>query len=307
MGLPFTTIEQFVHALDRLERPLAVLAHHDDEVSLAGILSRVADRLRLVWVTNSDGLYFQTQLPPKDYGTLRKAEGLHSAAILGLVAARTECLDYSEVEIYRRLSYITQDAATMIRLRPFFSDIARDVRERIFAYRPEVVFTCGFQGGNPEHDLTHYFTRLALDEYRRDTGLEVPLIQAPMYEYVILISQRFNPFYRGIRWKYRLSEAELAVKLQVIDCYRSQLPLFNEFRTLGKWLGPIGYLTRGHKLTVEEYLSEEAFGPMDPGCDYLRNPHTFDRANYIFDHFAGIPVSFDKSIRPIIAAFPRPL
>jgi len=306
MTLPCTTIEQFVQALDRLERPLAVIAHQDDEVSFAGVLSRAADRMRIVWVTNGDGLYFQTQLPPKDYGAIRKAEALNSAAALGVAAARTECLDYSEVEIYRRLSYITQDAATTARLQPFFADIVRDVRERIFAYRPEVVFTCGFQGGNPEHDLTHYFTRLALDEYRRDTGREVPLIQVPMYEYVILISQRFNPFYRGLRWKYRLSEAELAVKLKVIDSYPSQIPLFNDFRKLGKWLGPIGYLTRGHKLTIEEYLSEEAFGPMDPAWSYLRNPHTFDRANYIFDHFAGIPVSFDKSVRPIIAAFPRP-
>lgn len=302
----YSTLDQFLPALDQMERPLVVIAHQDDEISFGGTLARMGDRARIVWVTNGDGLYFQTDLPPKPYGEIRKAEALRSAAAAGVSADRTECLDFSEVEIYRRLYYVTQTTEAVTWLRPFFAKIAADVRDRIFAHRPQVVFTCGFQGGNPEHDLTHYFTRIALDEYERETGQEVPLIQVPMYEYIILIAQRFNPLYPGVRWRYEISEDQKVAKMAMIECYPSQVEVFDGFRKIMKIAGLMGYFTHGRALTLEEYGSTEVYGPMAKNWDYLRNPHTFDRANYIGDHFAGLPVSFDKSVRPILAAFPRP-
>ncbi len=305
--MSFLTIEAFLTALDKMERPLVVVAHQDDEITFAGTLNRCADRARIVWVTNGDGLYFQTDLAPKEYGEIRKAEALRSAAAVGVDPRRTECLDFSEVEIYRRLMYVTRAGESITWLRPFFQKIAAAIKDRIFEYKPEVVFTGAFQGGNPEHDLTHYFTRLALDEYERDTGIDVPLIHVPMYEYTILIALRFNPFYPGPRWRYILNEREIAAKIKMIEMYPSQTQLFAGFERVMKTAGLLGYLTHGRRMTLAEYVGTEEYGPVDKHWNYLHNPHTFDWANYIGDHFAEVPVSFDKSIRPIIAAFPRPV
>jgi LmbE family N-acetylglucosaminyl deacetylase len=304
--MAYYTIDEFLTALDTMERPLVVVAHQDDEITFAGTLTRVAERARIVWVTNGDGLYFQTDLAPKEYGEIRKAEAIRSAAAAGVPKSHTECLDYSEVEIYRRLMYITNKTEAITWLRPFFAKIVDDVRDRVFAHRPQVVFTCGYQGGNPEHDLTHYFTRLALDEYEKETGEQVPLIQVPMYEYVILIAQRFNPLYPGLRWRYVLNEREMNAKRAMIETYPSQTQLFEGFKRVMRTAGLVGYLTKGRALSLEEYVATEEYGPVPSNWDYLRNPHTFDQANYIGDHFADVPVSFDKSIRPIVAAFPRP-
>ncbi|MDP8222784.1 MAG: PIG-L family deacetylase [Candidatus Lernaella stagnicola] len=305
--MPITSLEDFLTALDRMERPLVVVAHQDDEITFGGTLTRCGDRARIVWVTNGDGLYFQTDLAPKEYGQIRMAEALHSAAAAGVDAARTECLDFSEVEIYRRMMYVTKDPAAVLRLKPFFQKIADAIKDRIFAHRPEVVFTGGYQGGNPEHDLTHFFTRLALDEYERETGLEVPLIHVPMYEYTILIAMRFNPAYPGLRWRYVINEREKQAKREMIEAYPSQTQLFAEFERVVGAVSFLGYLKNGRRLSLEEYASIEEYGPVPKGWDYLKNPHTFDWANYIGDDFAGVPVSFDKSVRPIVASFPRPL
>jgi LmbE family N-acetylglucosaminyl deacetylase len=305
MALPYTSSEEFIQALDRLERPLAVLAHQDDEVAFSGVLARCGDRARIVWVTNGDGLYYEAGVSPPQYGEIRKGEAVNSAAAVGIAADRIECLDFSEVHIYRRLYYVTQDPDAAIRLRPFFQNMAERIRDRVFAHRPQVVFTCAYQGGNPEHDLTHYFARLALDDYEHETGETVPLIHVPMYEYTVLVALRFNPFYPGLRWRYRLHDAELTKKRRMIEAYPSQSGLFEGFERVLRRVGKLAALTSGRPLTAEEYLSTEEFGPVPETWDYLRNPHTFDWANYIGDHFAGLPVSFDKSVRPIVAAFPR--
>jgi LmbE family N-acetylglucosaminyl deacetylase len=305
MSLPYVTIEQFVTALDRMERPVAILAHQDDEVAFGGTLARVGDRARLVWVTNGDGLYYDANVSPKQYGEIRKAEALKSAAAVGIAAKRTECLDYSEVEIYRRLSYVTQNAEAAIWLRPWFTKMLDDIRDRVFALRPEAVFVCAYQGGNPEHDLTHYFARLAVDDYEHETGKKIPFVHVPMYEYIVAVALRFNPFYPGLRWRYELQPGELTRKVSMYEAYPSQIDLFEKFQKIIQGVGLLTKATRGHGLTIEEYLGVEEYGPVAEEWDYLKNPHTLDRANYIGDHFAGIPVSFDASIRPIVAAFPR--
>jgi hypothetical protein len=49
----------------------------------------------------------------------------------------------------------------------------------------------------------------------------------------------------------------------------------------------------------------EEWGPVPEDWDYLNNPHRFDWANYIGDDFGNVPISFDKSVKPIVASFPR--
>ena len=305
MALPYTKLDDFLAAIDKMERPLCVLAHQDDETTFSGVLTRCSDRMHIIWVTNGDGLYYEANVSPEEYGNIRMAEALNSAAAVGIPAEHTTCLKVSEVEFYLHFMYVTNNAKAINWAKPFFQKIIDDLRERIFAYRPQAVFTPAYQCGNPEHDLTHYFARLVIDEYERKTGEVVPFIHVPMYEYVILVALRFNPFYRGIRWRYKLNDKEMANKRKQFDAYPSQGNLFGQFQKIVKVVGLSGLFKRGRPYSEEEYLGVEEWGPVPEDWDYLKNPHTFDWANYMFDHFGKVPISFNKTIRPIVAAFPR--
>ena len=307
MSLPYTRLTDFLTALDEMERPLTVVAHQDDELTFSGVLTRTAPRMNIIWVTNGDGLYFQNNTSPEEYGKIRMAEAINSAAAVGIPKKNTGCLGFSEVEIYLRLMFISDNHQAAVWVKPFFQKIIADLRERIFDYKPQAVFTCAYQGGNPEHDLTHYFTRLVIDEYEKDSGQKVPFIHVPMYEYIILVALRFNPLYRGLKWNYELNDKEKANKLKQFETYPSQAEMFGNFQKVVKLVGLLGTFKQGRPITPEQYLATEQFGPVPEDWDYLKNTHTFDWANYIGDHFGKVPVSFDKSIKPIIASLPRPI
>ena len=300
---PYLLGEELTEHLGDFERPLYLMAHHDDEISTAGLLQRLGTRTRVVWVTNSDGLYYESTLTPPEYGEVRKHEGIRSVEVIDIPEENTRCLDYSEVEIYRHLSGLHAGTTSMTEARPFFDGIRQSVRDAVFDIRPDAVFTLAWQGGQPEHDLTHFFTRLALQDLERETGQAVEFFHAPAYEYTILIALRFHPLYRGRRIRLRLTREELESKLQMIQAYPSQVRLFNDFRKVFKWVGrPAGFLSGGPK-TMEEFLSIEEFGPVPADLDYTHAPHLFDYFTYMFDDFEGTPVTFRGSVMPIVKAF----
>ena len=306
MSLPYQTLSEFLAFYDACERPVTIVAHQDDEVTFSGMLSRAGKKMKICWVTNGDGLYFQPNVSPAEYGKIRMAEAIESAKAVGIPKKNTTCLAYSEVDIYKHFMHLSDNTEAIRWVKEFFQPIADDVRDYVFKTRPQVVFTCAYQGGNPEHDVTHYLTRIAVDAYEKETGETVPFIHVPMYEYVILVALRFNPFYRGLRWRYELRDQEKANKRAQFDAYPSQEEVFSGFRKVIGALGWLGYLKNGRKMTPESYLAVEEFGPVPEDWDYLANPHRFDWANYIGDHFGKTPVTWERSIKPIVQAFPRP-
>lgn len=281
------------------ERPLFMMAHHDDEVSQAGVFQRLGPNLRAVWVTNSDGLYFESEMTPAEYGKIRMAEGVNSVAQAGIPESATRCCGWSEVDIYRWLSEINSGKRTMQEAAGYFDRIRDDVRQAVFDNRPDAVFTLAWQGGQPEHDLTHFFTALAIGEFERETGSRVAFFHLPAYEYTILVAHRFHPLYQGERLRIRLTDDEMAVKLRMIEQYPSQKRLFNDFQKVFRLVGLAGYVTGGPR-NAEEWLSTEEFGPVPAGLDYSRNTHVFDKCTYINDDFEGAPVTFKGAIRPIV-------
>ncbi|MBI5527812.1 MAG: PIG-L family deacetylase [Deltaproteobacteria bacterium] len=311
-------------------QPLFVLAHQDDELNYAGLISRLGPKTRFVWVTNGDGLYQESNLGPGKYGDLRMAEAVRSVAAARIPEQNTRFLKFSEVEIYRHLAEIYGEAGgihlrhpTSPRLRRargyggqgrlgaggigephrvFFDRIRVAVRNALFEIDPDVVFTLAWQGGQPEHDLTHLFTMLAIHDFRRERGGKVEFFHLPEYEYTILLAMRFHPFYRGVRYRIRLTDDEMAVKQKMIDAYASQARLFGEFRKVFTYIGRVGRFVGGPK-SAEEYLSTEEFGPVPADLDYTAKPHSLDYFTYMFDHFEGTPVTFSRSIRPIVGTF----
>ena len=302
---PFHDGDALNARLPSFQRPLLVLAHHDDEISTAGLLQRLAPRVRVAWTTNSDGLYYETKLTPPDYSKLRVAEGFASMAIAGVPVDHVTNLGFSEVEIYRRLAWLHAGEKTMEDVRPFFDELRVAVRDAVFAAQPDIVFTQAWQGGQPEHDLTHFFTMLAVRDLRSETGRDIPLYHLPVYEYTVAIAFRFHPLYRGPRLRLRLTPAELATKLRLADAYATQAPGFTMFKRIAGgalWLGrPFG----GPR-NLEELFGVEELGPVPDDLDYARKPHRFDFFTYMFDDFEGTKVTFCGSIRPIVCAFWTP-
>jgi LmbE family N-acetylglucosaminyl deacetylase len=299
----FSRGEAFSQRLGSFERPLLMVAHHDDEVPVAGLLQRMGPATRVVWTTNSDGLYFQSDLAPADYAEVRKAEGVRSTGLVGIPASGTTCLDFSEVEIYRRMSALHAGTRSVAEVRPFFDEIRAAVRDVVLDIRPDVVVTLAWQGGQPEHDLTHFFTMLALRDLVAETGRRAAFYHFPAYEYTILLAMRFHPLYRGERLRIRLTPEELARKHEMIAAYPSQEILFTRFRQLFRYLlRPLGLLTGGPRST-DDFLSVEEFGPVPAGLDYAAPPHLLDFFTYMFDDFEGVPVTFSGSVRPLVRSF----
>lgn len=301
---PHAAGDAFCRTLDSFQRPLFLLAHHDDEIPTAGLLQRLPADKRVLWVTNSDGLYFESDRTPDDYGKLRMAEGMRSVAHAGVGESAVTNLGFSEVEIYRRFAWLHARRKAVSEVRPFFQDMRNRVREAVLDLKPDAVFTLAWQGGQPEHDLTHFLAHLALADLRRATGQAVPFFHMPAYEYTILVAMRFHPFYRGPRLRLRLSPEELKNKMAMMESYPSQVRLFADFRKVFGWIGKIGRLTGGPR-TAEDYVSVEEFGPVPEGIDYTAKPHLFDYFTYMFDDFEGTPVTFKTSLRPLVADFLR--
>lgn len=299
---PYLLGERFSAELGRFQRPLFLLAHHDDEIPTAGLMLRMGPGKQVLWVTNSDGLYFESKMTPAEYGEMRKREGVKSVAHAGVAESAIRCLDVSEVETYRWMSRVNSGASSLDQALPYFRDIRDRVRDAVLEIQPDAVFTLAWQGGNPEHDITHVCARMAVDALGRATGQRPAFYQMPAYEYLILVAMRFHPLYRGARIRLRLTPAELAIKQAMMQEYPSQVRLFGDFQKVFRMVGRFAFL--GAPRNAEAYVSVEEFGPVPP-IDYGRKPHMFDYFTYMFDDFEGVPVTFSRAVRPIVAGLLR--
>ncbi len=276
-----------------------MLAHHDDEIPCAGVLGLMGERARVCWLTNSDGLYFESDLEPAAYGELRKKEGIESVKLAGVAPERTRCLDFSEVEIYRHLAALHSGKMTIGQAGDLFDAMFESVEQAVEWAEPDAVFMQAWQGGHPEHDLSHFLCRLAVERWVEKGNPPPAMFHMPAYEYTVLLAFRFNPLYRGQRIRMKLLPAELDRKLRMISCYPSQQRLFEKFRkVLGALSIPSAML--GRPRTLEQWLSVEEFGPVPEGIDYTASTHFHEFFDYMFEDFEGTPVSFSGSVRPVV-------
>ena len=285
-------------------RPLFVFAHQDDEAVLAGLICRIIgrdERGTFVWWTNGDGLAPAARMAPDVYARIRIAESAEALRRLGASEDRKVDLASSEIDNYRRLSHVAAGGARRSRAIEYFESEARRVEQAVRQAEPDRVFVLAWQGGHPEHDLVHVMTARALRRLRRETGRPIPLIHCPAYEYVIACALRFKPHYRGDRRCISLSPAELEQKRHVFDAYPSQQQLLERFRRVITVAGLLSGL-RGRLFTVDDYLSKEEYGVVDPRLDYRRSTHRLEVLNYMLDDFEGIPIRFSTMVRPVVEA-----
>ncbi len=284
-------------------RPLFIFAHQDDESVLAGIIHRIigsGTRGTFVWWTNGDGLAPAAGTDPQAYATMRMREA--EDAVIALGGSREDKIDLaaSEIENYRRLTQVAQSGAIREAALEYFRGEAFRVEEAIRDADPDRVFLLAYQGGHPEHDLTHVMAARVVRDLRKETGRPIPIVQCPAYEYTIAVALRFKPWFDGDRRRLQLEARESDVKRRVFESYPSQRALFDKFRRVVGVAGALRVLGGSKRETPEAYLGIEELGVVSPDYDYSRSTHRFERFNYMFDDFEGIPIRFDTMVRPVV-------
>ena len=288
--------------LETCERPLLFLAHQDDELGCTGILQRLKDRVRVVFMTNGDGLAPAADEDPVRYAAIRREEAVNSLGAAGVAEEQIRFLGFSEIEIYRNMAKLKQAPLRLSEVIAFFEPIRRSIAEAVYEFRPDAVFTVAYQGGHPEHDLVHYFAALALRSLEQDAEIRIPLYHFPEYELTILLPMRFRPWYPGEKQWVELTEEEAEIKYRMVECYPSQRSLVRNFRRV------VGFLTLPQRIRrkenpVDRFFGREQICRVTADFDYRQPPYRLDFLNYMFDDFQGVPISFMHCIRPLVVAF----
>ena len=292
--------------LDNSKKHLFVYAHHDDEIVSAGIIQRLMPNVSLMWVTNSDGLYFKDNVTPEEYGKLRVAEGVNVYRELGFKEQNVTNGFYSEVNNYRHFVESVKSPQKFDEAVAFWRRQGFSIYEKIRKTAPDIIWTYAFQGGMPEHDLVHVLTAACIDSYEKETGKKIQLVEIPAYELTVLISFRFNPWYKGTKYYIDMTGDEMLKKLAAANYYPSQVELIAKFRKVIGFLGFFASLT-GRKFTFESYCGREFFAPVYEPRDYSKPPYRIDFFNYMFDDFLGEPVKFIGMMDRAFAELSKPV
>ena len=288
--------------IETSERPLVSVAHQDDELGYAGLIQRLGPKTHFLFMTNGDGLAPGVGADPIEYAEMRKAEAVAAVGSLGIPEDQVRCLDFSEIAIYGHMARLVEEPSRAKEVIRYFEGVRKALSRAVLDMAPDLVFTPAYQGGHPEHDLTHLFTALALDDLARKSGSRPPLFHFPEYELTILVPMRFRPWFPGNRITLRLTEEELERKLAMASHYPSQEGLFRKFERIATALTlPLTLLGRGGG--SRSYFATEVISQVPDGFDYTRAPYALDPLNYMFEDFEGTPISFRRSVLPIVSHF----
>ncbi len=286
---------------DPATRHMMVFAHQDDEIMYTGLMQRLGPELDFLWVTNGDGLAPFVDADPAEYAKVRIAETDRVLEVMERDLSRKTDLEVSEIEIYDNFVDLTLNPSRKPEIYDFFHDVANRIYAEIRRVRPEVIWTAQYQNGHPEHDLVHFLTAYAIRQLEREENRKIDFYQLPEYEYTILIPMRFHPLYKGIRHEILLTDAELEKKRQALECYPSQVELFEKFEKVINGLGRVARLF-GRGFDAEGFVRREMFGPVPEDLDYSQSTHRFEWANYMRDYNKGEKVSHARHLANIARA-----
>ncbi len=281
------------------KRHLVLIAHHDDELPYAGLITRMGPNVRVVFLTNSDGLAHEDNMDGDAYAKLRWHESVDALAHLDIPEEKIVSFWHSEYELYDLFARMGAGETGGEVPRRFF-DMADEVEADARAFEPDVVWTLAYQGGHPEHDLMHLYATRFVRRLEAERGVEVPFYELPAYE-LILVPLRFKPWRRAPFHEVWLTPEQEAAKARMLECYPTQRRIIKEFRTVIGIYGKLSWL-RLKPFRFEDYGRREVFAPVPRARDYSRSTHISPRLDYMFDDYKGRPILFHKAIGPIAAA-----
>ena len=281
-------------------RHLFVFAHQDDDLPYSGLLQRAQRHAQVVWVTNGDGLAPAAGMGLEEYAELRTGEAVAALRMLGYERGQLHFLGHSELFFYPLFIDLKRardddSVSGSVRERAVGAAKAIQASLRPLIEEADVVWTLAWQGGHPEHDLTHYFTIRAVREVEVATGRKIPIYELPAYELTVAVPLRFAPWHRGERHRITLTPQEFKCKEAAFSAYRSQVKLTALFKRLIGLYGLISAL-RLRPFTFRSFGREEEFAPVPTDRDYTKSTHRFEWFDYMFEDYLGEYVSFSKSV-----------
>ncbi len=287
------------------QRHLVLLAHQDDELPYAGLLGRMlngpADNFRVCFVTNGDGLAHESDMEPGPYADLRRQESTNALSRLGVSEAQTTWWEHSELSLYAEFGAMSDAADGSRPIFEEFETIASEIQSAVDEFRPTAIWTMAWQGGNPEHDLTHAAAVRAARSVSWNGEQDLPVFELPAYE-LFVVAMRFRPWVRRDKHRVYLTDAELAAKTDMLGMYPTQERVISELRRAAVVAGKLGRLI-GRGFTLEEFAAVEEFAPVPADRDYTRTTHLAERFDYPGDDWQGKPIRFGRTLGRIGAAW----
>lgn len=277
---------------------LVLLAHHDDELPYTGLIARMRPNVRVLWLTNSDGLAHESEMSPPEYAKARYQESLDAFAHLDIGEEQVKSLWHSEYELYDLLGQMGRGEhpdAIPERFVAMADEMAQQARD----FAPDVVWTLAYQGGHPEHDLTHLYAARFVRQWRQETGRDIPFYELPAYE-LILVALRFRPWRKAAYHAIELVDSEWKAKDAMMHCYPTQERIIDEFRRIIGLYAKLSWL-RFKPFSFDDYGRREVFAPVPDDRDYTRSSHMSARLDYPFDDYQGTPIRFSETLSRIAA------
>ena len=200
-----------------LGRMLVLVAHPDDEVIGCGALLQRMRSPTIVFATDGaprDVFFWQAYGSRQAYAEIRRNEALQVAGMCALprvefLADRQDNV-FVDQELFRNLD------AAIDQLRTIVKDT-----------QPWGFLTLAYEGGHPDHDCCNFMTSVLANEFR------LPAWEMPLYYRAPGLETRRQQFLaeRGLEYVYSLSAPERAKKQSLLDLYRSQHAILQDFKT----------------------------------------------------------------------------
>lgn len=200
-----------------LGRTLVLVAHPDDEVIGCGALLRRMRFPVVVFATDGaprDTFFWQAYGSRQAYAETRRKEALQVARMCALP----------------RLEFLTDRQGNTFIDQELFHHLDRamdELRAIIQNAQPEAMLTLAYEGGHPDHDCCSFMTSVLAHEFR------LPAWEMPLYHRAPNLEPRRQQFLadRGQEFAYNLKAPERARKQSLLDLYRSQHAILQDFKT----------------------------------------------------------------------------
>ncbi|MBM4386721.1 MAG: PIG-L family deacetylase [Deltaproteobacteria bacterium] len=277
-------------------RHLFVFAHQDDELFYSGIIGRLMRNSKFLWVTNGDGLAPQFREEPEKYAEKRIRETDEAMKFLGAQSDQMRCFGYSELEIYGKFVELTRQPHRKFEIMMYFFKIGCEIYREARDFRPDFVWTLAYQGGHPEHDLTHLLAAYATRQLSAETGKTAELMELPEYEFTLLIPMRFKPWKKGEAYFVRISDEKLARKKKMMEFYPSQFFIFRQFEKVIDSIGKAGKVF-GKGFSFADFAGKETFATVPRDRDYTKSSHCSTIFDYMLERHKGTRICFGKTLK----------
>lgn len=199
-------------SIDRLKccDSLIFCAHPDDETIGMGIfISRLVqkgEKIGVIFSTNGRGSWKTSNIDARKIARVRLQEAINALGLIGIDSGNILCLGYPDCGLYRYLPSFSEDVVTILRL-----------------LKPRKIYVQSIEGGHIDHDTTSY----VVQKVCKNVGFKEVFEWAEYNHNYGFNSEKivfsFKPLNNEVEdYSIALTDDELKIKEEMLNCYRSQ-------------------------------------------------------------------------------------